>query len=160
MLWLTMYQISPQAAMLISENIGGANPRTIMREAATIDAENRVKTGSSIIDRSKEESVKLLCNDMRDKYSALKEGPIVLSYSIDVTNNTFGLFIYEKSGKIVGGDYLNHALDVPMGDDAATKLQDIIDSSYDKNSGKKKAYEIKLATVVYPKIPRGHSPML
>ena len=33
-----------------------------------------------------------------------------------------------------------------MGDDAATKLQDIIYSFNDKNSGKKKAYEIKLAT--------------
>ena len=34
-----------------------------------------------------------------------------------------------------------------MGDDAATKLQDIIYSFNDKNSGKKKAYEIKPTTV-------------
>ena len=74
-------------------NIGGPNTRTVLRAAARIDAENRVKTGSSIIDRAKEESVKLLCNDVRGNYSALKEGPIFLSYSIDATNNTLGLFI-------------------------------------------------------------------
>ena len=38
MMWLTMYQISPQAAMLISENIGGPNPHTIIRSDARIDA--------------------------------------------------------------------------------------------------------------------------
>ena len=97
---------------------------------------------------------------MRDKCSALKEGPIVLSYSIDVTKNSLGLFIYEKSGKIVGGAYPNHSLDAPMGDDAANKLQDIIDYLRDKNSGKKKAYEIKPTTVFYKNVPNGHSPML
>ena len=38
MMGLTMYQISPQAAMLISENIGGPNPHTIIRSDARIDA--------------------------------------------------------------------------------------------------------------------------
>ena len=38
------------------------------------------------------------------------------------------MLIYRKSGNIVGGVYPNHDLDVPMSDDAATKLQDIIDS--------------------------------
>ena len=54
MLWLNMYQISSQEAMLLSENIGGPNPRTIIREYTRIDAENFVMTGSSIIHRSKE----------------------------------------------------------------------------------------------------------
>ena len=97
---------------------------------------------------------------MREKYSALKEGPINVSYSIDATKNNFGLFIYKKSGKIVGGAYPNHALDVPMGENAANKLQYIIDSFNYKNSGKKRAYEIKLASVVYQNVPNGHSPML
>ena len=55
--------------MLLSENIGGPNPRTIIISDARIYAENCVKTGSSIIDRSKVESVKLLSNDVRDNYS-------------------------------------------------------------------------------------------
>ena len=46
MLWLTVYQISPQVAMLLSANIGGPNPRTITRAASRIDAENHVNTGS------------------------------------------------------------------------------------------------------------------
>ena len=54
MLWLTMYQISPQAEMLLSANIGGPNPRTIMIAATIIDVENGVNTGSAIIDTSKE----------------------------------------------------------------------------------------------------------
>ena len=66
--------------MLLSGNFGGTNPCTIMRESNNIDVDNRVKNGSSIIDIPKEESVKLLCNDMRDNYSALKEGPIVPLY--------------------------------------------------------------------------------
>ena len=66
------------------------------------------------------------------------------------------MLTYKKSGNIVGGDYPNHALDVPMSDDAATKLQDIIDSFNDNNSNKKKAYEIKLATFVYQNFPNGH----
>ena len=37
-LWLNMYHISPQAAMLLSDNIGGPNNHTIMREVARIDA--------------------------------------------------------------------------------------------------------------------------
>ena len=53
MLWLTMYQIYLQAEMLISANIGGPNPCTFIISDAIIDAENRVKTGSSIIDISK-----------------------------------------------------------------------------------------------------------
>ena len=53
MLWLTMYQIYLQAEILISANIGGPNPCTVIRSDAIIDAENRVKTGSSIIDISK-----------------------------------------------------------------------------------------------------------
>ena len=63
--------------MLLPGNFGGTNPCTIMRASNNIDVDNRVKNGSSIIDIPKEESVKLLCNDMRDNYSALKEGPIV-----------------------------------------------------------------------------------
>ena len=137
MLRLTMYQISSQAEMLISENIGGPNPHTIMRAAARIYAENCVNTGSSIIDRSKEESVKILCDDVMDNYSSLKEGPIVLSYSIDATKNSLGLFIYDKSGNIVGGAYPDHYLDVPPGDGAATKPRDIIDYFNEKNSAKK-----------------------
>ena len=58
--------------MLISSNIGGPNHRTIMIASASIDADNRAKTGSSTIDRSKEEYVKLLFDDVRDKYSELK----------------------------------------------------------------------------------------
>ena len=54
MLWLTMYQISPQVAMLLSANIGGPNPHTIMTAATIIYVENGVKTGSAIIDISKE----------------------------------------------------------------------------------------------------------
>ena len=54
MLCLNMYQIYPQEAMLLSENIEGTNPCTIIRASTMIDAENHVKTSSSIIDRSKE----------------------------------------------------------------------------------------------------------
>ena len=79
---------------------------------------------------------------MRDNYSILKEGPIVLSYSIDSTKNALVLFIYKKSGKIVGGYYPNHSIDVPTGDDAATKLQDIIDSFNDKNSVKRRPMKL------------------
>ena len=68
MLWLTMYQTSPQASMLLSVNFGGPNPHNISKVDVRINAENHVKTVSSIIDRSKEESVILLCDDMRDKY--------------------------------------------------------------------------------------------
>ena len=89
----------------------------------------------------------------------MKEGPIFVSYSIDATDNDLGLFIYKKSVNIVGGDYPNNALDVSMGDDAATKLQYIIDSFNGNNSGNKKAYKIKIATVVYQNVPNGHSPM-
>ena len=80
MLWLTIYQIHPQAEMLLSENIGGPNTCTIMISAAKINAKNRVKTASLIIDRFTEESVKLFCDDLKDKYSELKEGPIFQSY--------------------------------------------------------------------------------
>ena len=57
---------------------------------------------------------------------------------------------WSSTGKVVFfcGSYPNHALDVPTGDDAATKLRDIIDYFNDKNSGKNKAYEIKLTTFV------------
>ena len=58
------------------------------------------------------------------------------------------------------GSYPNHALDVPTGDDAATKLRDIIDSFNDKNSGKNKAYEIKLTAVVYQNVPNDHLTMM
>ena len=68
MLWLTMYQLCPQAEMLLSVNIVGPNLHNISKVDVRSDADNRVKTGSSIIDRSKEESVKLLCDDVRDKY--------------------------------------------------------------------------------------------
>ena len=68
MLWLTMYQKSPQSSMLLSVNIVGPNPYNISKVDVRIDAENHIKTGSSIIDRSKEESVKLLCDDVRDNY--------------------------------------------------------------------------------------------
>ena len=57
---------------------------------------------------------------------------------------------------IVVGGYPNHSLDVPTVDDAANKLWDIIDSFNDNNSGKKKAYEIKTATVVYQNVPNGN----
>ena len=97
---------------------------------------------------------------MRDNYSALKKGPIVISQSIDAIKISLGLLIYKKSGKIVGGAYRNHDLDVPTGDDTATKLRDIIDSFNGNNIGKNNAYEIKRATVVYPNFPNGHSPML
>ena len=70
------------------------------------------------------------------------------------------MFIYKKSESIVGGAYTNHALDVPTGEQDANKLRDIIHAFNDKNSGKNKAYEIKLATVVYKNVPDGHSPML
>ena len=80
MLLLDMYHISPQEAMLLSADIGGTNPRTIMRAAARIDADNILKTDNSVIDISKEESVQLLCNGVRDAYSELKEVPIVVSY--------------------------------------------------------------------------------
>ena len=63
-----MYHITPQAAMLLSVNIVGTNPCNIMRANPKIYAENRVETGSSNIDRSKEESVRLLCDDVRDNY--------------------------------------------------------------------------------------------
>ena len=49
---------------------------------------------------------------------------------------------------------------MPTGNDAATKLRDDIDSFNDNNSGKNKACEIKLATVVYQNVPHGHSSML
>ena len=74
---------------------------------------------------------------MRDSYSALKECPIVLSYSIYTTKNALGIFTNKKNVKIVGGYYLNNALDVPTGDDSATKIRDVIDSLNDKNNGKK-----------------------
>ena len=66
------------------------------------------------------------------------------------------MLIYKKSGNIVCGAYPNHALDAHMGDDAATKLQDIIDYFNDKNSNKKKAYEIKLATFFNQNVPNGN----
>ena len=80
MLWLDMYHISPQEEMLLSEDIGGTNTHTIMRAAARIDVDNILKTDNSVIDISKEESVQLLCNGVRDAYSGLKEVPIVVSY--------------------------------------------------------------------------------
>ena len=80
MLWLDMYHISPQEEMLLSADIGGTNPHTIMRAAARIDEDNILKTDNSVIDISKEESVQLLCNGVRDAYSELKEVPIVVSY--------------------------------------------------------------------------------
>ena len=49
---------------------------------------------------------------------------------------------------------------MPAGDDVDTKLQDVIDSFNDNNSGKNKAYEIKITTVVYQNVPNVHSPML
>ena len=97
---------------------------------------------------------------MRDAYSELHEVPIVVSYSIGATNNALGIFINDKSGNIVGGAYLNHALDMPTGDSASTKLKYVIGSFNDNNSGKKKADEIKIATVVYQKFPDVHSPIL
>ena len=57
MLWLNVYHISPQEAMLLSADIGGPNPCTIMRAAARIDADNILKTGNSIIDSSNKETV-------------------------------------------------------------------------------------------------------
>ena len=72
--------IPTQAEMLLSSNIGSTNPRTIMRAAARIDADSILKTDKSVIDISKEESVQLLCNDVRGAYSELKEVPIVVSY--------------------------------------------------------------------------------
>ena len=56
---------------------------------------------------------------------------------------------------IVVGGYPNHSLDVPTVDDAANKLWDIIDSFNDNNSVKKKAFEIKIATVDYHNVPNG-----
>ena len=95
--------------------------------ATRIYAQNCVNTGRSIIDRSKEESVRLLRNGVSDKYSALKEDPIVQSYSIDGIKNYLVLFIYKKVGNDVGEDYPDHYLYVQTDDNAATKLRDIID---------------------------------
>ena len=86
----------------------------------------------------------------------MKEGPIVVSYSVDATKNSLGLFIYDKSGNIVGGAYPDHYLDVPPGDGAATKPRDIIDYFNEKNSAKNNSYEIKLVTVVYKNVPNVH----
>ena len=61
--------------------------------------------------------------------------------------------IYKKSGMIFVGGYPNHSLDVLTVYDSAAKLWDNIDSFNDNNSGKKKAYEIKIATVVYHNVP-------
>ena len=58
--------------MFLSANIVGTNPCTIMIAAARIYADNRVKTGISNIEISKEEYVKLLCDDVRENYSVLK----------------------------------------------------------------------------------------
>ena len=58
--------------MCLSANIVGTYPCTIMRAAASIYADNRVKTGRLTIDRPKEEYFKLLCDDVRENYSALK----------------------------------------------------------------------------------------
>ena len=41
MLWLNMYQIYPQAEILLSDKIVGPNTRTIMRASARIDVDNR-----------------------------------------------------------------------------------------------------------------------
>ena len=148
MLWVAMYQKSPHTTRMLAANINGPSERSLRRRAADLDKATQNVGGKSIIDMTDEQATKQMCEYIKNIYATSnkeKGHAVRVSYSIDATAVATGLYIHAPSNTLVGGAYPHHSLDVPP---SGNDLRRLIDT-FDKEKGsRKKASEVKLATVV------------
>lgn len=161
MLLVGLYQKNPSSVKFACANLNSISTRNLKKNNSRITKSLMKSHGNSFIDKNEKELIQQISQLIMDRYTIRgldKNNSFSFSYSIDGTAVVQGLFAHPESGKLVGGAYPNHAITLP--DDHSDVLE-IMDQFNEKKSGvrKKKADEIKIATIVMQGTIDGESPL-
>ena len=150
--------VSPHASRIASANLCGPHARTVERHNKKVE----IDLGTTpIIHRSPEEAVKVIVDHHKNSFKI--NDVVAFSVSIDATKVAPMVQTNQRYRALVGGAAPNHFIRLPVDvDDNA--VTDFIACELENFNGieptKKKAAEVKLATLSYQWTHDGQSPYL